>query len=204
MSPTAYRVGIGVAFAALTAAIAALLHSNPFGTGTIDWFAAIAIAALGNALLMALALRIGPYLVSPAHKHDAPDAQPRRERAATLASAATLMTASLICLAGVSAVSSDPIIVPTERLEHNAKLARATIETKAPREFQSTIPGADTWRVSKDVFRTCVLARNSDDRAWCVTIEATDTSTKVLRYGPGKTNARVFLESKEGGAEPVE
>lgn len=227
MSPTAYRACAWTAYVALTVAIAVVLHSNPFGTGTIDWIAAIAIAAIGNAVLaFVLAPRIGPYLVAPSNRSamasrgadgvtrdagprspfagpgKAPDADPARVRMATFGTGLVMMLVSLICVWGVGLAASDPIIVPTERLERNAELARATIKQHAPAEFQATIGAADTWIVRKgdDELRTCVPAKNEPERAWCVRILATDESARVLSYGPGKPNAQVYLEQEEAKA----
>jgi hypothetical protein len=208
MSGRAYRVSMTLAYVAFTAAIATVLRGNPFGEGTISWLAAVAVAAGGNALLaFALAPRVGPYLAGSGQRYlaSAPAADTGKVRAATLATAVTTMAVSLLCVWAVGLTASDPIIVPTKRLEQNAKLSRATIKAKAPAEFQGTIGAADTWRVDPDddVFRTCVPAKDHPERAWCVRIEATDTSARVLDYGPGKPNAEEFLDRQGSGAAPA-
>ncbi len=198
-----------LAFLAFTAAIAAVLRGNPFGEGTISWFAAVAVAAAGNALLaFALAPRVGPWLVGSGQRYavEPVAVDEDKARVATLVTAGTTMSVSLLCVWAVGVAASDPIIVPTKRLEQNAKLSRATIKAEAPAEFQGTIGAADTWRVRADdnVFRTCVPAKNHPERAWCVRIEAADNSARVLDYGPGKPNAQVFIDQRESGATPVE
>ncbi len=209
MSPTAYRLSAGLAYVALTAAIAAVLHANPFGRGTIDWIAAVGIAAIGNAVLaFVLAPRIGPYLMAPAGPRDEHAADPARVRAATLATSIAMMLISLLCVWGVGLASGDPILVPTERLKRNAELARVTIKQHAPAEFQRMIGAADTWKVRKDgnEFRTCVPAKDDKTRAWCVRITATDTTARVISYGPGKPNAQLYLEQEErkAGTAPAQ
>lgn len=211
MSETAYRVSAGIAYVLMTAAIAAVLHGNPFGRGAIHWLAAIVIAAAGNAALaFVLAPRVGPYLVGSGHRYGeaAQPAEPSRVRAATLATAVTTMLVSLLCVWGVGIAASDPIIVPTERLERNAELARATINQHAPQEFRVMLGAADTWKVKQDgdELRTCVPAKEDETRAWCVRIIATDEAARVVSYGPGKPNALVYLEQEErkAGAAPVD
>jgi hypothetical protein len=212
MSDRIYRASMTLAFIIFTVAIASVLHGNPFGeSGTISWVASLAIAAFGNALLaFALAPRIGPYLVGSGQRYTDPaqrePVDPARSRPATLATAVVTMLVSLVCLWGVGYAASDPIFVPTERLERNAELARSTIKEKAPAEFQGTIGAADTWRIEKDgdEFRTCVPAKDDRMRAWCVTIRATNDSATIVEYGRGEPNAVLFLEQQGSSAEKVE
>lgn len=205
MTRNAFRISMALAFVVMTVAIAAVLHSNPFGTGSMSWIAAGLIAIAGNVFLaLALAPRIAPFLAAPPVAPGEPGASPERVRVATLLTALTMMTASLICLGGVSAVSGDPIIVDTPRLEKNAKLVRATVLAHAPKEFQGSISGADTWNVKTNLYRSCVPAKNDEKRAWCVLVYATDSGAKVRSYGRGKPNAELFLDSKETGKPPLE
>ncbi|MBJ7347521.1 MAG: hypothetical protein JHC87_02995 [Thermoleophilaceae bacterium] len=205
MTRNAFRISMAVAFVVMTAAIAAVLHSNPFGTGSMSWVAAWLIAIGGNIFLaLALAPRIAPYLAAPPVAPGQPGASPERIRVATLITAVVMMTASLICLGGVSAVSGDPIIVPTKRLENNAKLVRATMLRYAPAEFRGTINAADTWNLKKNFYRSCVPAKDDKTRAWCVLIYADDNGAHVRSYGRGKPNAVLFMDSKQTGKPPLQ
>lgn len=187
---------IAAILAVFTLISAWLLHNNPFGDGTIAWPVALLIALAGNFIFAyVLTSWAAPYLASTGGISGAADADPQTVAVAERWTAGTLMLFGSLALLAITLASIDVVVTPTKRLEQNAELVRRTVESQAPREYQRQLPGADTWKMSERTYRTCIPAPESVESAWCVLVQVqADGTLKVVRYGPGKSNAAQALE----------
>lgn len=175
---------------------ALLLHGNPFGDGEIAWPFAIVVALAINLLFAyVIAVWAAPYLVSTGGWAGAEKAEPRAIAIAERWTAGVLLLFGSLGLLAVSLASTQLVITPTQRLEQNAALVRHTVESQAPQIYQSQLGGADTWKMSSRTYRTCVPTPGSITTGWCVLVQVqADGKLKVVRYGPGKSNAAQALE----------
>jgi hypothetical protein len=135
-----------------------------------------------------------PYLASTGGKQGALNASRRSVAVAERWVAATLLSVGVLAMLAVSFTSRDLIITPTEKLQRNAELVQKTVQSQAPQEFQRLLTAADTWKMSARTYRTCVPSSADEKKSWCVLIEGTDNSLRVVRYGPGPSNAEQFLK----------
>jgi hypothetical protein len=137
-----------------------------------------------------------PYMVSTGGRQGADTADPHAVTVAEDVIAATLMSVGVIALLAVSFASSDLIITPTERTQKNAELVKRTVEAQAPQEFQPLLTAADTWKMSERTLRTCVPSSLDEEKQWCVLVHSDPDgdNLKVVRVGPGISNAAQFLE----------
>jgi hypothetical protein len=185
-----------VLVALFTASSGWLLHENPFGAGSIAWPVAVLLALLGNLFFAyVIAAWAAPYLASTGGRAGAAAADPRSVARAQRWTAGGLMLFGSLGLLAVTLASKQLVITPTDRLEKNAELVRHTVESQAPEQYQHQLAGADTWKMSARTYRTCVPTPGSLETGWCVLVQAQeDGSLKVVRYGPGKSNAAQALE----------
>src|SRR6476659_1621855 len=146
-----------------------LLHSNPFGDGTIGWPLAILVALLGNLFLAyVLAAWAAPYLASTGGQAGAENADPHDVVIAERWTAGTLLFLSSLALLSVGLASTEVVITPTKRLEQNAELVRRTVESQAPAAYKRQLSGADTWKMSPRTYRSCVPTPEKIATGWCV------------------------------------
>lgn len=172
-----------------------LLHENPFGDGTIAWPVALLVALVGNLFFAyVIASWAAPFLASTGGSAGAAAADPRSVAIAERWTAGTLLLFGTLALVAVSLASKPVVITPTQRLERNAQLVRETVMQHAPEAYQRQLNGADTWKMSDRTYRTCVPTPNSVETGWCVLVQLQDGELRVVRYGPGKSNAAQALE----------
>lgn len=172
-----------------------LLHSNPFGDGTIGWPLALLIALIGNLLLAyVLTAWAAPYLASTGGHAGADQADPHDVAVAERWTAGTLLLFGALALLSVSLAGSEVVITPTKRLEQNAELVKRTVESQAPLEYQRQLNGADTWKMSDRTYRSCVPTPGRIDTGWCVVTQVRGGKLVVVKYGFGKSNAAQALE----------
>src|SRR6476659_3244898 len=114
-----------------------LLHSNPFGDGTIGWPLAILVALLGNLFLAyVVAAWAAPYLASTGGQAGAEQADPHDVAVAERWTAGTLLLFASLALLSVSLAATQVVITPTDRLEQNAELVKRTVDLEAPEAYQ--------------------------------------------------------------------
>lgn len=172
-----------------------LLHSNPFGEGTIGWPLALAVALIGNLFLAyVLAAWAAPYLASTGGSTGAAEADPHDVAVAERWTAGTLLLFGSLALLSIGLAASDVVITPTKRLEQNAELVKRTVELEAPPLYQRQLAGADTWKMSDRTYRSCVPKPESITVGWCVVTQVQDDKLVVVKYGFGKSNAAQALE----------
>ncbi|MFY9489091.1 MAG: hypothetical protein WAP35_10425 [Solirubrobacterales bacterium] len=185
---------VAVMVAGFSVIAALMLRANPFGDGTIPWTGAIAVALAGNALLAYVVVGwAAPYIASTGGRAGADAASPRATAVAERWLTATLLGVGLLAIFAVDFANRDLIISPTQRTQRNAMLVRDTVEAKAPEEFKLLLTAADTWKMSKNTYRSCVPSSKDESRNWCVLVQGTSTKLRVTRYGPGPSNAEQFL-----------
>src|SRR6476659_4562833 len=120
-----------------------LLHSNPFGDGTIGWPLALLVALLGNLFLAyVLTAWTAPYLASTGGRAGAENADPHDVAVAERWTAGTLALFGSLAPLAVSLAATDIVITPTKRLEQNAELVKRTVELQAPAIYQRQLNGA--------------------------------------------------------------
>jgi hypothetical protein len=183
---------------------AVILHSNPFGSGDIPWIGSILVSLAGNMFLgYALASWAAPYVISTGGKQGANNADPRAVTIAEDWIAGTLLSVGAIALLAMSFASKDVIVTPTDRLQNVAKIVRTTVESQAPRQYQSVLGASDTWKLSPTLYRTCVPDPGGNQHlGWCVLTRANGDKLTVLKYGPGPSNAAQFLKWHPGYKPP--
>ena len=173
-----------------------ILHSNPFGTGQIPWIGAVIVSLAGNSVLAyALTGWAAPYVASTGGRRGAEQADPRAVETAEDWIAATLMSVGVVALLAVSFTSRDLIITPTDHTQKNAELVKHTVELHAPRDYQSLLTAADTWKVNPQTLRTCVPSAKDHKQFWCVVVRGEGIKLRVISYGPGISNAAQFLKT---------
>jgi hypothetical protein len=186
---------VAVIVAVFTLISAWLLHSNPFGKGTMGWPLALLIALIGNLFLAyVLAAWAAPYLASTGGSAGAAEADPHDVAVAERWTAGTLALFGSIALLAVGLASTDIVITPTKRLEQNAELVKRTVESQAPLAYQRQLNGSDTWKMSDRTYRSCVPTPEKIDTGWCVVTQVQDGKLVVVKYGFGKSNAAQALE----------
>jgi hypothetical protein len=195
---------VAVLVAVFTVIVTPILHSNPFGGGTIDWPFAFIVALAGNLFLAyVLSSWAAPYLASTGGKAGAETADPDSVKVAERWTAGTLMVFGAIAMLSVGLASSDVIVTPTERTQKNAQLVKRVVELKAPQKYQELVGSADTWKMSEKTLRTCVPEPSGDlHHGWCVLIKANGDDLKVVSSGPGLSNAAQFLKWHPGYKPP--
>jgi hypothetical protein len=173
-----------------------LLHRGPFNDGEIAWPVAIGVALVANLLFTyVIAVWASPFLASTGGAAGAAGADPHTVAVAERWCAGVLMLFGSLGLFAITLASRDTVITPTDRLEENAALVRRTVESQAPERYQHQLAGADTWKMSSRTYRTCVPTPESLETAWCVLVQVQPGGKlKVVRYGPGKSNAAQALE----------
>jgi hypothetical protein len=186
---------VAVIVAVFTLISAWLLHSNPFGSGTIGWPLALLVALLGNLFLAyVLTAWAAPYLASTGGRAGAEQADPHDVAVAERWTAGTLAVFGSLALVAISFASADVVITPTKRLEQNAELVRRTVELRAPAVYQHQLNGADTWKMSPRTYRSCVPTPAKIETGWCVVTQVRSGKLVVVKYGFGKSNAAQALE----------
>jgi hypothetical protein len=187
---------VALLVAVFTAVGTLILHSNPFGAGQIPWIGAFVVSLAGNFVLAYLLTSwAAPYVVSTGGKDGAENADPKKVVVAEDWIAGTLMSVGVIALLALGLASSDVIVTPTTKLESVAKSVRQTVESQAPKKYQSVLGAADTWKMSDTLYRTCVPDPGGNNRlGWCVLIRTKGNKTTVLKYGAGPSNAAQFLK----------
>jgi hypothetical protein len=175
------------AFAALTLADAAILHLlPPVGTG-IDPFLALILASFGNLVLVGAA---APWLARRLVERQ------RRERSEGLPPEVVLdRTATMLLVLGAvglvaAGLGSRPLVVSeTEATEENARLVEGYVSRHGSDEVKRNLGSANTRRLEKDHFRTCV-ALDDKRRAFCMFV---DTERRTVTPDPdARPNAVVF------------
>jgi len=159
-----------------------LLHDNPIGNGGFSWAGAVILALAVNFLFaFVVAPWAAPYVAGEGPQELGIDSEfDRKLPRTTVRLAVFLMGIGLIGVIAISLAGRELIITPSARLDSNAQLAKATIKASAPEEYQRALSSADTWKVSNNLFRTCVITPKNRQTAYCVLI-STAGGKAVLR-----------------------
>ncbi|MFT4049586.1 MAG: hypothetical protein QM648_07080 [Solirubrobacterales bacterium] len=187
---------VAVLVAVFTVISAWLLHGNTFGDGDVGWPIAIVVALVGN-LLIAYVITpwAAPFLVSTGGSAGAAEADPESVATAERWCAGVLLAFAAAGMFAVGLASKDVVITPSKRLDQNAQLVQRTVDAYAPTIYKRQLNGADTWKMSEKTYRTCVPTPESLETGWCVVTQIQpDGNLKVVKYGPGKSNAAQALE----------
>jgi hypothetical protein len=175
------------AFAVLTLADAAILHLlPPVGTG-IDLFLALILASFGNLFLVgAVAPWLARRLVERQRREpsEGPPPEVVLDRTAT-----ALLALGAVGLVAAGLGSRPLVVSETKATEENARLVERYVMRHGTDEVQRNLGSANTRRLYKDHFRTCV-ALDDKRRAFCMFV---DTKQHTVAPDPdARPNAVVF------------
>ncbi len=162
-------------FAALTVLDGFVLHELPPVSGDIGFAPGLILASFGNLLLVGL---VAPWLArrlderaarnvvlrggNPVPSRESPPLEVLLDRAAT-----GLLCAGAVGLLAAGLGSRPLVVSETDETELNGVLVRHFVDAKAPPEVRRNLDTANTLRVGRGFFRTCV-ALDDRTRAWCV------------------------------------
>jgi hypothetical protein len=160
------------AYVLLTVVDGLILHAlPPTGTG-IGVIPGILLGAAGNLFLVAV---VAPWfarrlLERQARARDAGlGPGPPYEVVLSRASTALLLAGAVGLVA--AGLAARPLVVSeTEATTENAAAVRAHVLGRAPAEIRRNVDSANTVRISRDFFRTCI-AYDDRSRAYCVFVD---------------------------------
>ena len=170
------------AFALLTVADGLILHAlPPTGTG-VRVVPGILLGAVGNLFLVAV---VAPWLARRLlERHARAEAAglgPAPPYEVVVSRAGTgLLVAGAFGLVAAGLAARPLVVSETEATTENAAAVRAHVLGGAPAEIRRNVDSANTVRVSRDFFRTCV-AYDDRSRAYCVWV---DTNSEPPRLRP--------------------
>ncbi len=191
------------AYAVLTVADAAILHTLPPSRTGFNPIAGLIVASFANLFLIGA---VAPWL---ARRRVAHQAAARGEAAGALSVrappyevvlsriAAGLCVVATLGLLAVGLASRPLIVSETEATEANARAVRDYVLAHGPPEAKRNLDAANTVRLAEGFFRTCVA---SDDRrrAFCMFVD-TNRRPVLVRPDPSPLPNSEFLGGGEAG-----
>lgn len=151
------------AFAALTLVDGVILNRLPPAQTGVDLIPALLLASIGNLFLVGA---VAPWLARRLSERRsgavALGAEPAVPLEVTLDRTATaLLVAGAVGLVAAGLAARPAVISETEATETNARLVTEYVMENGSEEYVRNLASANTVRMSKGYFRTCVAA---DDR----------------------------------------
>ncbi len=194
------------AFATLTVLDGFVLHELPPTSRDIGVAPGLILASFGNLLLVGL---VAPWLArrlderaarnvvlragNPVQIREAPPLEILHDRTAT-----ALLCAGAVGLF-VTGLGTRPLVVSeTDETELNGELVRTFVHAKAPPEVQRNLDTANTLRVGRGFFRTCV-ALDDRTRAWCVFADVNVHPPSVV-HDPNPVPNALFSSGRSPGS----
>jgi len=178
------------AFAALTVLDALLVHARPIsgeGTGLVP---ALLLASFLNLVAVAVGAPIAGALLRR-HRRDLP-----RVVAHDYAGTALLVAVTGALVAGGAA--HRPAVLEQRRdLRAAAAATGAYVLRRAPPVYRGHLGRADTRRVDRDLYRTCVPG-NDPRRAFCLFVDTT-RSPPAVRLDPSRETNQSFAGRRPAG-----
>jgi len=194
------------AFGALTVLDGVLLHVLPPTGRDIGLVPGIILASFANLLLVGL---VAPWLARRLDERAARDValrggNPTVGRPSPPLEVLLSRTATALLCAGAigllaAGLGTRPLVVSeTEETELNAALVRDNVQSTAPPEVQRNLDTANTLRLGRGFFRTCI-SLDDRTRAWCLFVDTNVHPPSVARDRNPAPNGR-YAESRSPGA----
>jgi hypothetical protein len=112
--------------------------------------------------------------------------------------ATALLCAGAIGLLAAGLGTRPLVVSETEETELNAALVRDNVQSTAPPEVQRNLDTANTLRLGRGFFRTCI-SLDDRTRAWCLFVDTNVHPPSVARDRNPAPNGR-YAESRSPGA----
>jgi hypothetical protein len=164
-------------FIGLVAGEAVLLHELPIAGNGTGLFPALLLAAFFNVVVLAIASPLGGRLLRRV-RPDLPKvvADDRAGTAALVVLAAALLAGGLI--------HRPAVIDARHAFRAQSAAVRHYVAARASVVYRRNIDRADTWRISNDLYRTCVPG-NDPARSLCLFVR-TDQSPPGISLDPNR------------------
>lgn len=179
------------AFVVLTIADGLLLHELPPQATGVDLVPALIVASFGNLFLIGV---VAPWIARRLEERQTQAPEERElpfevmvDRAAT-----ALLLAGLVGVVAAGLAARPAVITETDATQANAKAIRAYVERHGTAEERRNLHAADTVRLSKGYFRTCV-PRDDGRTAWCYFVDTRRKPPTVTKDPSAVPNARSFV-----------
>lgn len=179
------------AFLALTVADGLLLHELPPQSTGIDVVPGLIIASFGNLFLMGA---VAPWIAHRLEQRQqrAPDERQLPFEVLRDRSATVLLVAGLAGVVAAGLAARPAVITETNATQANAKAIRAYVEEHGTAEERRNLHAADTVRLAKGYFRTCV-PRGDGRTAWCYFVDTNKRPPKLTSDPSALPNAKSFV-----------